>query len=95
MLYGLGATNKLALAKAALPDCFSRELMNCLAHDNEGGLPKAQCDTILHGYDDPKDEDPLNAAVNALPFCEGPSMVPYVGVAFAAGIALAAIVMRR
>jgi hypothetical protein len=94
-MYGLGATNTLSPALAALPDCFSQELMNCLSHKNVDGLPKAQCDAILHGYDAEKDVDALNDAIDALRVCEGPSMVPYVGAAFAAGIFLTAIFMKK
>jgi hypothetical protein len=95
MLYGLGAADTLKPAFAALPDCYSQELLNCLWHDNKSGLPKAQCETIRAGYTDAKSEEALDSAIYSLPVCEGPSMVPYVGAAFAAGIALAALVLRR
>lgn len=98
MLYGLGTAATVApldAALAALPECFSQELLNCIGRDNANGLPKSQCDTILHGYDNPKDEAPLNDAINSLSICQGPSMVPFVGAALAAGLLIGALVMRR
>jgi hypothetical protein len=99
MLYGLGATkDMLSAAIAALPPCYSPELDNCLDRDNVDGLPKAQCDLIhgpyAQGVDD-KTTFAMDHAINALSVCEPPSMVPYVGAAFAAGILLSALVLRR
>jgi hypothetical protein len=96
MLYGLGvATPDIAAAKAALPDCLSQELSNCIDHDNVGGLPKAQCDAIVLPYRDQASGKAMDDAINALPICSPPSMVPYVGAAFAAGVLLTVMFVRR
>lgn len=95
MLYGLGVSNKLSAAKAALPECLSQELMNCLNSGNVDGLPKAQCDAINHGYDVAAEGNELDHAINALPVCKGPSVISYAGVAFGAGMLVAALVLRR
>ncbi len=94
MLYGLGATDTLGPAIAALPECFSQDLMDCLVRGT--GLPKAQCATINAPYSgDQKTQDAIDNAINSLPVCTGPSMVPYVGLAFAVGALLGAMVMKR
>jgi hypothetical protein len=106
MLYGIGVVvgqdmqspQVLGPARAALPECYSQELSNCLDHDNANGLPKAQCDALRAPYapgTDDKTSVAMDAAVNALPICQGPSMIPYVGAAFAVGVVLSAVILRR
>ena len=95
-MYGLGATDVLTPAVQALPDCYSQELSNCLDHGNAAGLPKAQCDLIQAGYHaDDRTSTAMDNAVNALPICTGPSMIPYVGAAFALGVLAAVLVVRH
>jgi len=102
-MYGLGAPtiapkDILATAVAALPDCYSVELDNCLDRDNVEGLPKAQCDVIRAPYAtgvDDRTTVAMDKAINALSLCEAPSMIPYVGAAFAIGVLLTALVTRR
>lgn len=97
MLYGLGAASVLGPATAALPDCLSQELMDCLNTDHTA-MPKAQCDAINAAYAPgvpDATQTAMDHAINALPVCKGPSMVPFVGVAFAVGALLGALVMKR
>ena len=98
MLYGLGAAapDTLGTAIAALPSCFSQELLNCLWHQNEQGLPESQCTTIRSGYTDEKSEDSLDSAIYALPVCgKASDMIPYVGMAFAVGVLAASLVLHK
>jgi len=97
-MYGLAAApaDVLSAAMAVLPDCYSQELSNCLDHNNVNGLPKAECDALSAPYDTGgAAAEAFNKAVNALPICKGPSMVPYVGGAFLAGVALSVLVLRK
>ena len=100
MLYGLGApvTDTLGPAISALPSCFNQELLNCLWHQNQQGLPESQCATIRSGYTDDKSEAALDSAIYALPVCgKASDMIPYVGIALGAGVmlTLAVMTMRR
>lgn len=96
MLYGIGVVDIVSPAVAALPECYSQSLSDCI---NKGtGLPKAQCDVIRAPYSasvDDKTTARMDDAVNALPICEGPSIIPYVGAAFAAGVLLTVMVIKR
>jgi len=96
MLYGLGAPDTLGPARAALPSCFNQELLNCLTHDNAEGLPPASCAAIKAAYDaDDKTSLAIDSAVNALPVCgKASDMVPFIGMAFAAGVLAASLVLR-
>jgi hypothetical protein len=96
MPYGFGAADVLTPAVHALPDCYSQELSNCLDHGNAAGLPKAQCDVIQAAYHaDDKTASAMDDAVNALPICSGPSMIPYVGAAFAVGVLVTILITRH
>lgn len=87
----------LGPATAALPECLSQELLDCL-NTPHTAMPKAQCDAINAAYAPgvpDATQSAMDRAVNALPVCEGPSMVPYLGLAFAVGAILGAVVMKR
>ena len=98
MLYGIGVADKdelLKQAMAALPDCFSQELSNCLDHKNVDGLPAAQCKALVDAFASDATYDRINDATNNLPICTGPSMVPFVGGAFAVGVLLTVMLVKR
>jgi hypothetical protein len=99
MLYGIGVTapgDVLKRAVASLPDCFSQELSNCIDHDNVEGLPAAQCKAITDAFaGDAATNSGINDAVNSLPICKGMPLAPFVGGAFALGVLVTVMFVRR